>query len=262
MDPAPTQGRRSVDRARQHHCQQQHARRLAHRPAAGRPGDREFQSRRCQAMGRCSGGRHRHQRAVQRRRRQARRVPRRPLCGRAGAVVWQQGAGVLPGACRHPGDLHGSAIVGGRHVPPRAARRGPQHASHDDGGAALGDQCRSALARDGALREESRRAQARSCAVPASYAATSLRIVFSLRRRRHAKVIFTLYGGVLSHRRGVSAAQLTGFHAALRSVPYAPVRSRRGHCRMLACSAGANRRRVIRRRGSCVTNTPGHGVIQ
>ncbi|ETC89277.1 hypothetical protein XHC_1183 [Xanthomonas hortorum pv. carotae str. M081] len=72
-----------------------------------------------------------------------------------------------------------------------------------------------------------------------------------MRCKRHARVIFTSYGGVLSHRRGVLAARLTGFHAALRFVPFALVRSRRGHCGMFASFAGM-RQRACSHAGRCL----------
>ncbi|MBB3823612.1 hypothetical protein FHT03_003822 [Xanthomonas arboricola] len=108
---------------------------------------------------------------------------------------------------------------------------------------------RSAPARNWASPGKPHRARARSYASKnaASQQATSLRTVFLMRCARHARVIFTGYGGVLSHRRGVIAARLTGFHAALRFVPCAPVRSRRGHRGLFACLAGIRQRA----RGDC-----------
>ncbi|MEQ7788065.1 hypothetical protein ABQZ40_17965, partial [Xanthomonas hortorum pv. hederae] len=107
------------------------------------------------------------------------------------------------------------------------------------------------------------RAQARSYAskTAASHMETSLRSVFSARCKRHESVIFAGYGGVLSHRRGVLAARLTGFHAPLRFVPFALFRSRRGHCGMFASFAGLRQRACShagRRRSSNVFCGYGH----
>ncbi|KAG1317157.1 hypothetical protein G6F63_015786 [Rhizopus arrhizus] len=62
MVAAPAEGRRGADRARHRHRRYHDARRAADRPAAGRPGDRELQPGRCQAVGRRGGRWHHHQR--------------------------------------------------------------------------------------------------------------------------------------------------------------------------------------------------------